>query len=330
MTQEALVFQSICDGSSKCKLDDLIVYVKHPMMNQQAIYKEVYDHWFEQYKSRGAPTNEEADQIAIDSGAWKKEDDLILSTLSEEIERLKLTAKCEKYPARIMNINRQIGKAKDLYENKLKQKLSLRTVTAEMGANLKLNDFVVVTSFFCDPTCNQRKFSDEDYQEMERNFIDKLASHYSKSMEIVCEKSIQELTLSDFFSPMFSLYDGPKGFFDKPLVNLTRPQITMCFYTKVFKSIFENIPKIPKNITKDPEALLEYAENYSPSSDSSGRKSTPARDAEVGGSFKVGATREDMEALRADGETIGNIFEETRKASKDGGNSARLMDILNL
>lgn len=300
-------------------------------MNQQAAYKEVYDHWFEQYKKRGVPTNEEADKFLLESGDWSKEDNIIVEQLEAEIERLKATAKAERIPTRVANINRQIAKAKGMLSEKMKQKISLRPVTCEMGANLKLNDFAVVTSFYRDQACMERLYSDEDYEEMERPEIDSLAVKFTEGMDVVSEIKIQELALSDFFSPMFSLYSSPKEFFDKPIVSLTRPQITMCFYTKVFKSIFENIPKIPKHVAKNPEALLEFAENYDPTQgQSANRKSTPARESDVGARMIVGATKEDLEAMKADGEIIGDLTAQTLKASKDGSNSARLMDIFNL
>lgn len=325
MDENPLIFKKIKDGASPVKVDALSVYLKHPSIDLQSDYIEIYEKSLADYIARKVPTNEEADKLILEQGLWTQDDENGLKTLEEELERMQGVMKFEKIPSKKIGYARDIKKIKEEIEKRKNSKLSMRPLTAEMGANLKVNDLIIVKSFFKDRACKEPLFSSEDYQEMMRKDIDKLAKIYSSEMEFLSEERIQKLTLSDFFAPLFSIFTTPHELFGIHSAFLTRPQATLCVYVKIFKSIFENIPKIPKNITKDPEALLEFAENYNPSEGIS--KSSKAKDSDVGHRVIFGAKKSDiMDMARPDEETA--TLEELSATVLEGG-SAKLMDIFN-
>lgn len=325
MDEFSSIFKKIKEGASIVKVDALSVYLKHPNVDQQSDYYDIYEKSFSEYRARNVPTNEEADQLILDQELWTAEDEKELKLIEDELERMKGVAKFETIPSKKIGHTREIKKIKEALEKKKAIKLSLRPLTAEMGANLKVNDMIITKSFFRDKACNNPLFTDDDYQEMNRRKIDELTQIYTSEMDFLSEDKIQKLVLSDFFAPLFSIYTTPHEMFGIHSAYLTRPQATLCVYVKIFKSIFENIPKIPKNIAKDPEALLEFAENYNPSEGIS--KSTKARDSDVGHRVVFGANKSDVQEMARPNEAPMTL-EELAANVQDGG-SARLMDIFN-
>ena len=97
--------------------------------------------------------------------------------------------------------------------------------------------------------------------------------------------------LQDFYSPYFPFSDNVMNFYDKPLFRLSTNQVKLVIFTRMFKNIFENFPKIPDAIRKDPAKVVDYVNSQDKAKDVA---ETLEKD---GASTVMGATKEDYEYL---------------------------------
>ena len=81
------------------------------------------------------------------------------------------------------------------------------------------------------------------------------------------------------------------NFFNKPLFQLSTNQVKLIVFTRMFKNIFENYPKMPEAIKKDAEKIIDYVNAQDKAQDV-----TDNLDKD-GASTVMGATKEDYEYL---------------------------------
>jgi len=81
------------------------------------------------------------------------------------------------------------------------------------------------------------------------------------------------------------------NFFNKPLFQLSSNQVKIIVFTRMFKNIFENYPKIPESIRKDSAKIIDYVNAQDKAKDV---MSNLDKD---GASTVMGATKEDYEYL---------------------------------
>ena len=110
-------------------------------------------------------------------------------------------------------------------------------------------------------------------------------------MGLFTDQHIQDLTLQDFYAPYFPFCDNVMNFFNKPLFQLSSNQVKMIVFTRMFKNIFENYPKIPESIRKDSAKIIDYVNAQDKAKDV---MSNLDKD---GASTVMGATKEDYEYL---------------------------------
>ena len=59
------------------------------------------------------------------------------------------------------------------------------------------------------------------------------------------DTNIQKITLQDFYQPYIPFCENVNNMFPKPLFELSINQVKLVIYSRMFKNIFENYPKIP-------------------------------------------------------------------------------------
>ena len=97
--------------------------------------------------------------------------------------------------------------------------------------------------------------------------------------------------LQDFYSPYFPFSDNVMNFYQKPLFYLSTNQVKLVIFTRMFKNIFEQYPKIPDSIRREPSKIIDYV-----NSQDTAKEMVENLDKD-GASTVMGATQEDYKYL---------------------------------
>lgn len=250
------IYRDILLGYSSDYLDDKLVYVKHFDNFDQGIvdckYLELY------YRaSIDLITEKEKLSELEKSGDWTPADDNWVLEWRDYVERLRKTRdhplNTSMREATIKSIEVEQAKIDD----KLNKKAKLLGVTAESWASRRVNEFYIFLSLYKDTELSEGYLSEEDFEDLEENELEKIVLFYNKIMNELND-SIKKVALSSSFQNSFSLCDDSiYNFYGKPISRLTYHQSELAIYGRYFKNILSE-GNIPSNIKNDPEALINW------------------------------------------------------------------------
>ena len=236
------------------------VFVKHFSNLDNSEIEERYSEVYNLAIENELPTLETREKEILEGPYWKEDKNKRLKELENFLPNLRLTKTKLIRDADKNSIQKQIEDA----ENEiLKLKLiknSLVGITAESFASKKVNEFFIYQALFSDSGLKTRKFSDEEYEELDENVIHELVAVYNQSLDKFADKTIKRISLSPQFSNSFYLSnDDPWIFYGKPVIQLTFYQIDLFANAKYFKGMIQNAgQKVPQEVLGDPDKLVDW------------------------------------------------------------------------
>jgi len=285
------IFRDIAFGYSEIFFKKEKIYIKHlsvfDQINVESLKKEFYDF----AKQRGLPNEEEALNVLRENDIWTEKDDQNIKEKKAFLESLDTTKKNLYLPSDIQNINKQIEDAKKDYDKVLLKKIQVVGETCETYTDRRVSEHYILMSFYKESSLINRKFSNQDIDELERQDIFDLVMGYNLKYNSFDDHNIQKVILEDFFGMYMPFCEDVRNFYDKPLFELSTNQVKLIVYSRMFKNIFENYPKIPDQIKKDPDKIIDYVNSQEKA------KSTLKNVDKQGASTIVGAKQQDYEDL---------------------------------
>lgn len=309
-------------------VDGSIAFIKHSNVHMEGASYVTYDKVFDAAKKRGVMTNEQSEALIKENMSWTKEDEAIIEALEREIEENEGLKKSVRFPSQVQNLDRKLAAAREKLNAKDEEKRALMGITAEVVAQSKANDALIISSFFKDRYCKEPFYGSEDYEDLDREKIFSLIRIYTEMMKSFSDDVIQRLVLSDYFSPYFHICDDPQSFFGAAGIELSKIQLSIMFYVKIFKNIFEHVPNIPDKIRQDPRALLEFSQNFRLQQDGQAKNKAGANN-NSSGRVLFGANKNDVEALAQHDESVVSLNEEIVKRG-GGSHDVSLNDFLKM
>ena len=206
--------------------------------------------------------------------------------------------------------------------NELKNKRnSFLGNTCENYADQRITEEFLKFSLYKDKTLNNLCYKDEDFDDLSSEDLSELVSCYNKLLVNFSDRKIQNLVLEDFFSYYISYSEDPIHFYGKPIVDLTHNQLRMILFARYFKNILSNNDKIPEDIKKDPDKLIDYVNANEKAKEKMQEKDNQATSI-------VGATKEDYKYINMDkgGTKTVSLAEEAKKK----GGSLDMKDLMKL
>lgn len=236
------------------------VFVKHFSNLDNSEIEERYSEVYQLALENDLPTLELREKEILEGPYWKEEKNKRLKELENFLPNLRLTKTKLIRDLDKAAIQKQI---EDSENEIIKLKLiknSLIGITAESFASKKVNEFFIYQALFSDPGLKTRKFTDEDYEELDESVIHELVSVYNSSLDKFADKTIKRISLSPQFSNSFYLSnDDPWVFYGKPVIQLTFYQIDLFANAKYFKGMIQNAgQKVPQEVLNDPDKLVEW------------------------------------------------------------------------
>lgn len=315
------LFCDICQGFSliNCKLGNL--YFKHVTINDQVHIDELRESFIEEAQSRGLPTVKDALLSLKDEGYWTDKEELSISQEEMFLQKLIDQKKNTYLKSQIDVFNKQINDSLTKINELKNKRNSFLGNTCENYADQRITEEFLKFSLYKDKTLNNLCYKDEDFDDLSSEDLSELVSCYNKLLVNFSDRKIQNLVLEDFFSYYISYSEDPIHFYGKPVVNLTHNQLRMILFARYFKNILSNNDKIPEDIKKDPDKLIDYVNANEKAKEKMQEKDNQATSI-------VGATKEDYKYINMDkgGTKTVSLAEEAKKK----GGSLDMKDLMKL
>lgn len=286
------LLKEITQGYSTYYIGEDLRFIKHQSTSDLVDFDDVYDLYYDRAKTKGVPTEKEIFADLEKDEIWTSKDDTEIESQSLYLESLVKNKKNIYLKSALRQVNKQIEEAEIKLAELKSKKSQLVTNSCEIYATNRANDYYMVNSFFKDMELSKPLYSKEEYEYADGKEVTDLIRTYNNFHMRFDEKSIQNLTLQDFYKIYYAFSESANDFFGKPILFLTNFQLNLIIYTRIFKNIFEHYDDIPEKITKDPAALLDFA-NSAEAREEIKRKF----EGDSAASTIVGATKEDMEEL---------------------------------
>lgn len=285
------IFKDIVSGFSEVDYEKEIFFVKHLSALDQVDLEVLEEKFYDKAKKRGLPTEEDMLERLEEEEMWLGKDEAEITKQQKYITQLENTRK-QFYLKSDMEANLVQMKEARLKLMELEAaKEQLVGQTCEKYSKNRVSDHYILKSFYKDSELTQEAFSVEHIDNLSNNELKMIIFTYNTRLSMFTDENIQSMALQDFYSPCYPFSDNVMNFFNKPLFQLSTNQVKLIIFTRMFKNIFENYPKIPDSIRKEPSKIIDYVNAQDRSKDVVDNLE------KEGASTVMGATQEDYEYL---------------------------------
>tara|TARA_R100000008_G_scaffold11224_1_gene5610 strand:- start:2495 stop:3493 length:999 start_codon:yes stop_codon:yes gene_type:complete len=314
------IFKDLVFGWSHIFDYDKPAYLKHLSVFDQVDIEEIRQGFYENAKKRGLPTQEDALKRLEEEGLWTSHDEGKIKQQEQYLEQVQNTKKELYLKKQIDQVNADIKEGeRKLYELKL-QKEDLIGQTCDKYAESRVSDYYIIKSLHKDVALKESFYSQKDVDNMRREEMSKVVESYNKTYSVFSDDNIQRVILQDFYQPYLPFCETVTNMFSKPLFELSMNQVKLVIYSRMFKNIFENYPKIPERIKTDPQKVVDYVNAQEKAKDKLQNVD------KEGASTVFGAEKQDYEYLgvqQAGGDTLS-------KKLKEKGGKMDMKDLMSI
>lgn len=310
-------FVDISRGYSESIYRNVKIFIKHFNIYDQGRIDESAQKISKRYQKSGLKTEKEILDEAKRSGDWTDKHEAELEQRRNFLKTLTNTKKSLIIPSQVQQIENKIKDVeKEIQQKGLTKQLLLKD-SCEAFTERKISDLTIAESIFQDSDLKNRFFSQEEFDDLEREEIYELVKIYNDSFSELSIETIKELSLSGIFSNYFSVCEkSPCDMFDRKPMDLSFFQLNLLNYGQVFKSIFKNVPNIPDEIKNNPDKLLDFAESGNEKAQKIKEMQNKGNPNRTGAQSIVGASKEDMSAMGFNEGNFTSPAELLKKAGK--------------
>lgn len=314
-------FRDICQGYTYINCDLGKFYFKHINVSDQVLLDESKNDYIEEAKKRGIPTVEEALINLKEEGYWTDKDESAIK--QEEVFLLKITEQKKNtyLKSQIDVLNKQINESINKLNELKNKRSSYLGNTCENYAEQRVTEEFLKFTLYKDSELKNLYYNNDDFDEISSDDLSTLIGLYNKTLSEFNDSRIQRLVLEDFFTYYMPYCEDPIHFYGKPIINLTYNQLRLILYARYFKNILSTNDKIPDNVRKDPDKLIDYVNANEKAKEKIKDKDNQAQSI-------VGATKEDYKYINMD-KGDRKALSLSEEAKKKGG-SLDMNDLMKL
>lgn len=300
------------------------IFIKHLNTIDSAMIDSVYHENLNKATQKDIPTFDIKEKFLIEEGSWSELKNRQINELNAFLENLKKTKAQFFREVEINNITKEINSTEEKISNLKLEKSKLMGVTAETFATKKVNEYYVFISTYKDPQLMEKKFTEEEFNDLDDKEIDELISVYNNSMLFFNPRNLKTAALSPYFLNLYYLCDdNPLTFFGKPIIQLSFYQLEIFGYGRYFKSILSNSKNTPPpDIMTDPDKLIDWHNSVN----NVDKLLDKSKDKETVSQSVVGITDNDRKRLGIDDKNGVDLIKEAQKK----GGKLSFQDIVKL
>jgi hypothetical protein len=293
--QYRLIFSEIINGYSNSNHSFFgPIFIKHPTYLEISEMDISYNNFLNEAKNKGLPTYKQREESIIKEGLWTQNDETNLAQNERFIQDLKINYSKDYLNSRRVRMKKEIEEGEIRLDGFRLKKDHAIGATAESFANRKLTYTKILQSYFKDKQLTAPLINDEELDD--KNY-DELIKLYNDYQNKIGEENLKYISISGFFTNIFYLSsDNAHDFYGKPILELTNHQATLFSLGRYFKSVLSQNENIPKEISSNPDELINWIEIQRNATDQK-IINTSEDNSDGGGGSIVGATKEDYKLL---------------------------------
>lgn len=233
----------IIKGRLRFRVGGLYLHIYEPdsdlIERSYDIYEETYDNSY----YGGAYVQEEIINKLIEENIWTPLDDKTMESINKEVEDLKVNCFQNFYKkSELFKLKRQIAHKNKEIEKILTRKHSLDFLSCEYMAETARQNWLIANNCYLDG-------APVSWNSFDFNSV---YSFYKEN--ILSSPTIREIARSNYWRPIWSA--GKKiELFDRPAVDLTRDQITLCSYSFMYDNVYEHPESPAEEVIFDDDCL---------------------------------------------------------------------------
>lgn len=252
-----LLFNDILLGYSSSFYKGAPVIIRHLTHFDVADFDLRNQEYYEEARSKGAPTIEERENLLIEEGSWSqdknkqiRDNQFFLTNLRETRAKLFRTAELEQINKTIKETEEKIRALED-------ERAFLLQCTAESYASKRISEYQIFKSFY---KGDKQYFNEDDFDSLSDAELSEIVAIYNDKLGNFNERNFKRIALSNFFLNSFYLCkDNPFTFYGKAVVQLTFFQLEVFGHGIHFKHIISSSPnKPPESVMGDPDLLIQW------------------------------------------------------------------------
>jgi hypothetical protein len=286
------LYQEIVMGFSESEHSGRPIFIKHFSELENAVFNSERQKYQDAALQKGLEPREDKLIFLTRQGLWSREKDDEILRLEKEISNLDLILKTLFLKRQISETKDKISKCREkLLEIQL-EKQEIVGLCVEDFVEKKINETIILNSFYKDSALKDRLFSDDEFDTLSEielsDLIRKLSAFYKRFQY----EEIKKICACSFLIHLFGLSDGSAFYFyGRHVVNLSILQVNMFSQAKYFKSLMEmQKSSPPEDVVEDPDKMIEWY-------DTLGKPGIEGRDSEASGVGYSKASRSELEAL---------------------------------
>lgn len=232
----------IIQGRLRVCVNGLVFYIHEP--NSSLINESyyIYEEILEQAYMAGNLIEEEKDNFLIDQDIWSPAFDRELSDISKKIDDLKVEAYNSFFNTKQLKIiKREIASLNTKYNNLYSKKHAYDSTTCHGIAEQTRWQWILNNSVY-----------DASGNKLELSML-KLADIYSENM--IDQSQIREIARSNNWRTMWAISKKGGLLFNKPAVDFSRDQLTLCSYSLMYDNVYEHPESPDEKIIQDDDCL---------------------------------------------------------------------------
>ncbi len=304
-------FRDIAAGHTRATILGRPAFIRHLSYSDQTDLDLKREEFLAAAREDEMPTNAEREEALRKEGLWSDEKERVLARAKSYIADLEEgKRKPGNHPSMVAGYVKKIEEATADWRAKDDEKRKLMGATAEVWADIDLNDHYILVNLFSDVALTVPLFREGEFDYFKNDRVSEIVGDYNRAMEGCNEAAIKRLAMSPIFQRPFQLTgDQLLDMFGKPACALTFYQADLLRFGAHFRNIYQNhdMASWPKKVLEDPDLLSEYA-----SSVTKGKAEMQAKGANEEGTVVLGLKKEDAKAL---GVKTGNPMAELMKVA---------------
>jgi hypothetical protein len=325
------LYVNIYEGFNFFRFDGTDLFLKHLNYKDKSYLRSEYSKYILEAESSGIMSLKEYTDLYIKKSYWSKEKESEMGSLKVYIENMQKSKGKLLLESQKKQVDDLIAESSEKLQNIINEKKSIIPFTAEEYAEKKYNRLFLFKSLFLDSEFkNSFLDSPEDFLEMEEEKYSNIWMELIGIMDFLSIEKIKLLAATGFFQNLLIICGKENvssiDFYGKPIVDLTVNQIDLLSFSLFYRRCISNATeKIPEDVLREPEKLIQWCENDSSSINKAKKilEKTPNKNktrGERSGRITsiVGASKSDYEALGVNQNGIKNV-DLLSEAGKAGG-----------
>ena len=250
--ERELYVSRIMAGKIGIKIDGKSCFIAIPEAYDKYVAQEIFFSTKRDAGFYGAMTEEEVDDMMLQTGLWSRDEEAQLEGSPRKIENLKVALYEAQMRTKIFDATRKtLDKAKDQLVKLANKKSSLNNVTDTGSANAIKLQYLLYTSII--DKKGEYVYDGDDFWAEEHKLIEHIFKKYLSSQ--IAEEIIRELARTEPWRSYWGASKIEGSVFGKSAAELNTEQRSLINWSKFYDSIYEHMESPGEAVIQDDDLL---------------------------------------------------------------------------